>query len=164
MQAAQKRCFRSMAKGKRGAGPWQYRVSPRPSRSRGNGLLQRQTAQPELRILLHEIAHGPVVRKKHDRLLKLVLAKADSRRDDQARRVPEGWMRLYPAYEAPGSLLQPRFRAILALQPVLHDLELEGSDGRKKGRPWRSRPGRERIGRATAARRVAPGGADRAVS
>src|ERR1039457_2404116 len=82
---------------------------------------------------------------RHARRLKLVLAKADSRRDDQARRVPEGWMRLYPAYEAPGSLLQPRFRAILALQPVLHDLELEGSDGRKKGRPWRSRPGRERL-------------------
>src|ERR1017187_8389231 len=145
IHAARIRSFRAITGGNRGTESRQHRVSSRPQRSCRRRLLQRQLPQPELRILLQEIAQGPVVGEKGHRLVELVRAKAHSRRHDQARWVPEGRMGLDPAKEGPRCLFKARLRAVLAFQPVLHDLELQRADGREKGRPRGSRPGGQRL-------------------
>ncbi len=86
---------------------------------------------------------GPVVGEERDGLIQLVRAEAHPRRDDDARGVAQGRVRLDPPKDRPRRHLEARLGAVFALQAVLDDLELQGSDSRQERRARRGRAGAE---------------------
>ncbi len=71
-----------MGGGNRASEPWQLGFGGTVIAQAVRRLLERQFAQLQLGVLLHEIAQGPVVGEERHGLVELVRAEADPGRDD----------------------------------------------------------------------------------